>query len=215
MKKHIIFDLDGTLIDSAPSILAGFRHAFSALGIVPVRPITPDVVGPPLMQTLATLAGQDDVKLLQSLAEKFKAHYDAAAYQEAAVYAGVQQLLEALASTEANLYIATNKRDLPTQKIIKYLDWGSFFKGVFALDTYQPPKTSKPLMVAQILDDYQIKAEEAIYIGDRYEGGLAADYNHLTFVMVTWGYADNSTKLEAGWLNCNRVDELQTILSCQ
>ncbi len=70
-------------------------------------------------------------------------------------------------------------------------------------------------MVAQILDDYQIKAEEAIYIGDRYEDGLAADYNHLTFVMVTWGYADNSTKLEAGWLNCNRVDELQTILSCQ
>ena len=45
MKQHIIFDLDGTLIDSAPGILSSFAHAFSAVGIIPVRPLTSEVIG--------------------------------------------------------------------------------------------------------------------------------------------------------------------------
>lgn len=215
MKKHIIFDLDGTLIDSAPSILESFTYAFSLLGVVPYRPITSDVVGPPLMQTLAALAGQDNYVLLQSLAEKFKEHYDTTAYKKAAVYPEVQALLEALHQTDVTLYIATNKRDLPTQKIMTYLNWTPLFKGVFALDTYTPALTSKSLMVAQILADYKIEPDHAIYIGDRYEDGLAADDNQLSFVMVTWGYADKlATTLKPHWLACHQVKALQELLVC-
>jgi len=215
MKKHIIFDLDGTLIDSAPSILESFTYAFSTLGIAPSRPITADVVGPPLMQTLAILAGQDNDALLQKLAEKFKEHYDTAAYKKAAVYPEIQALLEALNQTDLTLYIATNKRDLPTQKIMTHLHWTPFFKGVFALDTYTPPIVSKPLMVAQIMADYKIEPDQAIYIGDRYEDGLAADDNQVSFVMVTWGYADKlATKLKPNWVACHQVNALQNLLVC-
>lgn len=215
MKKHIIFDLDGTLIDSAPSILESFSYAFTTLGITPHRPITSDVVGPPLMQTLVALAGKNDHALLQRLAEKFKEHYDTAAYKQAAVYPDVQALLEALNQTDVNLYIATNKRDLPTQKIMTYLNWAPYFKGVFALDTYKPPMASKPLMVAQILADYKIEPDQAIYIGDRYEDGLAADDNQLAFIMVTWGYADKLvTTLKPNWLACHQVNALQELLIC-
>ncbi len=213
MKKHIIFDLDGTLIDSAPSILEGFRFAFSTLGIKPKRPITPDVVGPPLMQTLSSLSGQDDSAVLQQLAEKFKEHYDTAAYKEAAVYSGIHALLESLSETEATLYIATNKRDFPTQKIMKHLDWARFLEAVFALDSYNPPLASKPLMVAEIIADFKIKADEAIYIGDRYEDGLAADFNQIDFAMVTWGYADHAkTELKPSWKVCQQVEALQALL---
>lgn len=213
MKKHIIFDLDGTLIDSAPSILESFTYAFSTLGILPHRPITSDVVGPPLMQTLASLAGQDDPDLLQNLAEKFKAHYDSDGYQQAAVYPNIQTLLETLNQADTTLYIATNKRDLPTQKIMMHLNWTKFFKGIFALDSYTPALTSKSLMVAQILADFNIDPAQAIYIGDRYEDGLAADYNQLQFAMVTWGYADKGAmKLKPNWVECFNVNELQSLL---
>lgn len=213
MHEHIIFDLDGTLIDSAPSILESFVYAFATLGIEPSTAITADVVGPPLMPTLTMLAGSDDPALLQQLAAKFKEHYDTDGYKKAAVYPGIQTLLDQLKQTDATLYIATNKRDNPTQKIMQYLNWAHYFKGIFALDTYSPPKASKPLMVAQILKDYQINPEQVIYIGDRYEDGLAADHNQLAFSMVTWGYADQATTaLKPGWLECQDVQGLQNLL---
>ena len=215
MNEHIIFDLDGTLIDSAPSILESFVYAFSTLGIEPSKAITPDVVGPPLMPTLADLAGQDDPVLLQQLAEKFKAHYDTEGYKKATVYPGVQVLLNQLKQTDTMLYIATNKRDFPTQKIMKHLNWTPYFKRVFALDTYTPPLASKPVMVARILKDYQINPTQAIYIGDRYEDGLAADHNQMAFAMATWGYADKATMtLKPDWLECQNVEALKNLLAC-
>ncbi len=213
MNTHIIFDLDGTLIDSAPSILESFEYAFSTLGIVPSKAITPDVVGPPLMPTLASLAGNDDADLLQNLAVKFKEHYDSEGYKKATVYAGMQALLDRLKQADVTLYIATNKRDFPTQKIMQYLDWARYFKGIFALDSYKPALTSKPLMVAQIMSDYQINPAQAIYIGDRYEDGLAADHNQISFAMVTWGYADKMvTELQPHWLICQQVKDLEQLL---
>ena len=208
MNEHIIFDLDGTLIDSAPSIVESFIYAVASLGITPSKTITSEVVGP-----LRMLAGQDDSELLQQLAAKFKAHYDTEGYKKATVFPGVEALLNTLSQSGATLYIATNKRDLPTQKVMKHLNWGHYFKGVFSLDTYMPPLAAKPLMVARILDDYQIDPAQAIYIGDRYEDGLAADHNHLDFVMVTWGYADQvKTQLKANWVECLDVKELQSHL---
>jgi phosphoglycolate phosphatase len=210
MNTHIIFDLDGTLIDSAPSIVESFAYAFSALGMEPSRAITADVVGPPLMPTLASLAGSEDLDLLQCLAAKFKAHYDSEGYQKATVYAGIEPLLAALKQAKLALYIATNKRDLPTQKLMQYLDWNHYFKGMFALDSFEPPKASKSLMMAQIIADYEMKPEQAIYIGDRYEDGLAADHNQIAFAMAAWGYADKAVKkLQENWYVCQNVEDLK------
>ncbi|MDR1461569.1 MAG: HAD hydrolase-like protein, partial [Azoarcus sp.] len=56
---HIIFDLDGTLIDSAAAIVASYRTAFAACGIAPAQNIDADIVGPPINETLRLLANAD------------------------------------------------------------------------------------------------------------------------------------------------------------
>ena len=73
---HILFDLDGTLIDSAPAILASFREAFAQTGIAPVRSIDESIIGPPLLETLQLLSGSQDAALTGRLADAFKASYD-------------------------------------------------------------------------------------------------------------------------------------------
>ena len=213
MKQHIIFDLDGTLVDSAPSILESFSQAFSTLGIKPQRPLTPDIIGPPLMQTLALLSGETDQALLQALADQFKQYYDTEGYKSTMVYPEVQHLLEQLNESDTKQYIATNKRHLPTQKIMAHLGWLSLFNGVFALDSFHPSITSKALLLAHVLADNAIDPAQAIYIGDRYEDGLAADHNKLAFTMVTWGYADAaSSDAKPHWQQCDHVKDLQSLL---
>ena len=191
-KSNIIFDLDGTLIDSSGSILASFAHAFRILHLEPKRALTPELIGPPLMQTLAILSGTQEQQVLEALAHQFKSHYDTEGCKQATVFAGVIDMLEATAASNANLYIATNKRLYPTQKIMQHLGWQKYFTKVFALDYYTPAVANKKQMITRILADENILPSSAIYIGDRYEDGVAADENSLEFAMVSWGYLDDT-----------------------
>lgn len=100
--RSVIFDLGGTLIDSAPSIMASMQSAFDEAGIRPNRPLGPDLIGPPLTQTLTGLIGEDQVYLLPKLVQNFKQHYDESGYRQAAVYVGVTAILQELLRRDGN-----------------------------------------------------------------------------------------------------------------
>ena len=95
---QVLFDLDGTLIDSAPAILASYREAFAATARAPVITIDDAIVGPPLLETLQMLAGTEEPAVIDALAAAFKASYDSEGYKQTAAYAGVGTMLEALKS---------------------------------------------------------------------------------------------------------------------
>ena len=198
--KNIIVDLDGTLIDSSASILTSFASAFRELSIEPKRELIPEVIGPPLMQTLAILAGTQDEEVLLALAQHFKSHYDSEGYKATSVFPGVDEMLRALAEAGANAFIATNKRLGPTLKILEYLNWRPYFRNVYTLDYATPPWANKKLMLEGILQRENLAAQDTLYIGDRLEDGEAAETNSLEFAMVTWGYNDNTNgALPAHW----------------
>ena len=135
--KNIIFDLDGTLIDSSEGILNGFIKTFEILGVRPTREITKDIIGPPLIQTLSCLAGTEDKKLLSELSDTFKNYYDNDGYKLTKEFLGITDMLRRIFNSgRYDLYIATNKRLLPTKKIIQYLGWSHFFTEVYALDSF-------------------------------------------------------------------------------
>ncbi len=197
---HILFDLDGTLIDSAPAILASFREAFAQTGIAPARVIDDSVIGPPLNETLQLLSGSSDPAVLAGLAEAFKASYDSEGYKATAAFAGVGALLAELARAGKRLSIATNKRILPTRLILEHLGWREHFAHVYALDLFTPRLPDKAAMIARLLADQGIAKDQAIYIGDRSEDGESADANGLPFIAVTWGYGSLSAEeMRPGW----------------
>ncbi|HRP26065.1 MAG TPA: HAD hydrolase-like protein [Thauera sp.] len=185
---HVLFDLDGTLIDSAPAILASYREAFAAAGREAVMPIDAGIVGPPLLETLQMLAGTRDAGVIEALAAHFKASYDTRGYRETAAYEGVGEMLARLVGAGCRLSIATNKRLHPTQLILAHLGWAAHFDAVYALDLFEPRLPHKAAMIARLLQDRGIAREQAVYVGDRSEDGESADANGLPFLAATWGY---------------------------
>lgn len=188
MKPTLLFDLDGTLIDSAPSILAGFKAAFEEAHITPVLPLTSAIIGPPLRQTLSNLTGGADSDTLSALAEGFKRHYDNEGYKETVVFPGVADMLESLAGRGLDLHIATNKRLLPTERILEFFGWRGWFRTVYAADMPGRGFKSKGGMVAAQLADLGLAKAAACYIGDRQEDREAAEENGLAFIAACWGY---------------------------
>lgn len=185
---HVLFDLDGTLIDSAPAILASYREAFAAAGRTPVMPIDAGIVGPPLLETLEMLTGSTEPALIAELAAHFKASYDTTGYRQTAAYDGVGDMLARLAAGDCRLAIATNKRLHPTRLILQHLGWAGHFDAVYALDMFEPRLPDKATMIARLMADRGIPRDVAVYVGDRSEDGESADANHLPFLAATWGY---------------------------
>lgn len=212
--EHVIFDLDGTLIDSSHSILKSFEAAFKVTNTPALRPFTADVIGPPLMPTLKLLSGSEDTVLLAKLAEAFKAEYDSHAYQLATVFEGVEDMLFSLHKLGAKLYIATNKRIYPTRNIMQFLGWDKLFTEVYALDFFTPALPNKTTMVTEIMTQRKLCPSNTAFVGDRIEDGQAATANHLPFAMVSWGYLDDTVgDIPNTWQQCATPQQLLTFLT--
>ena len=184
----VLFDLDGTLIDSAPSILEGFSRVLETAGITPQVTLGPELIGPPLRETLSRIVGSDDPILIGRLSTAFREYYDSVGHRSAVVYEGVHEALERLARVGTRVYVVTNKRMEPTRKIISWLGWSNHFLGLYSADAFNPALPSKSAVLERVIDMHRIDVATAVYVGDRDEDRAAAMSNGLPFVGVTWGY---------------------------
>ena len=210
MFQAIIFDLDGTLIDSRAAILDAFGKALAEKGIAPRIALSAVRIGPPLAETLRELSGSDDEALLESLAEHFKAHYDSTGYRASEVFADIPELLTALTASGTRCFLATNKRLAPTRLILQHLQWEPFFAEVYALDRETPRLPDKSTMLARLLAEQALDAQNCIYVGDTPEDEAAARANGLRFAAVSWGYGEFAN---ADRLRFSTPRELATFLS--
>ncbi|SMC29802.1 phosphoglycolate phosphatase [Andreprevotia lacus DSM 23236] len=186
----IVFDLDGTLVDSADAILRGFAFALENNGVTARCPLEQSLIGPPLMQTLARISGVEDPALLVQMAADFKAWYDGEGCLTTPAYAGVDAMLKALVLAGVPLFIATNKRLHPTERIIKALGWDRHFRAVYALDARTPAYPAKGEMVSALLVEHGLATDAVIYIGDTAGDEQASRQAGVQFWGVDWGYGD-------------------------
>jgi len=203
-KPRIFFDLDGTLIDSAPSILRSLEAVFAAANLTPSCPFSVDLIGPPLGETIRGLLPPHEKHREDDLIEAFKEQYDNADHRLTRVYDGIPALLQELTEAGVTLAIATNKRIKPTVRILESLGWSQYFDGVFSLDYFTPPLRSKSELLLRLM--LELKGDACLYVGDRDEDGQAATAANLPFLQANWGYG---TACNSAWKRVQHPEQLR------
>lgn len=184
----LLFDLDGTLLDSEPGILGCYRHTLQALGLaVPPDEILRKHIGPPLTQAFSTLLGEMGENGSTTLAaETYRACYDQKGKFEATVYEGILGALEAL-SRQYTLVVATSKRQVFGEQMTQHFGLARYFKaiyGVLPTDLSEP----KAKLIGRILQDFDLQPQQAVMIGDREFDLIGARANGIRSIGVLWGY---------------------------
>jgi phosphoglycolate phosphatase len=206
---HLIFDFDGTLIDSGPAILHTYARILQAHGLQPAVPLTGELIGPPLPQTLARVVGREDPALIAQLAAEFKAHYDAEGLYATALYPGVSEALHGLFGAGQRLYLATNKRERPTLLLLEHFRLRELFTAVYCLDSRTPAFADKGSMLRQLLADQALGTGNSVYLGDTSHDEAAAAAASLPFVAVNWGYGVGAQRVSASARRVETLAELR------
>ena len=187
MLPAIIFDLDGTLIDSQPGIFESLKYSLSESGFVSELSPAQVPIGPPLLELVKSVTNTQDSEILRDIVVNFKRHYDLSGFKASLLFDGVLDFLVSLSNASFSLYLATNKRLVPTLKILDYFSIGSIFVDVYAIDSHGTVFDSKTSMLDSLLSTHSL-GRNAIYVGDRVDDYLAATSNSLGFFFPRWGY---------------------------
>jgi len=193
-RKLVLLDLDGTLVDSAPAILSTLRAACVSCGVTPVLPLDATLIGPPLRTMLERLSGEKGGPIVARLEQAFSDTYDRTGYRDTMPYPALQDALRRLRAAGCSLALVTNKRRVPTLKILDLFDIAHDFDAVYTVDSFPPDRLSKSQLVARALADLPGAAPATtVMIGDTPEDQRAAVANSIAFIAVTYGYGFSSS----------------------
>lgn len=185
----LIFDLDGTLIDSRAAILQCWNDALQTTGLCSQIAIDERLIGPPARHAAHWIAGEGQAQAAEQLLEQFIQAYDGGGWQLCKPFAGVDGALRHLASMGTPLHLVTNKRAQPTRSILSALGWLPLFLSVHSPDDEPENFRSKSTMLADLLAQASIQPEQAAYVGDTPQDQMAAHLNRLGFIAAWWGDA--------------------------
>lgn len=211
--RHVLFDLDGTLTDSAPGITRSMRFALAARGLPALDDATlHSFVGPPLADSLRAVCGLDELQIEQVVAV-YRERYNSIGMFENAVYPGIVDLLSALRADGRRLAIATSKLTSSAIAICDNFELSTFFEAICGADL-AGLHDSKAVIVGHALEALGHPASsDVVLVGDRLYDVVGARENGVAVIGAGWGYGLPGELAEAGaTLIAAGVDELATML---
>lgn len=193
-RRLVIFDLDGTLTDSAPGVVASFRHALAAVGApVPDGDLAAMVVGPPMGETLERLDLGD--RAADALAA-YRAEYNDRGWANNALYDGIVELLDDLRAAGVRLAVATSKAEPAARRILEHFSIAQHFE-VIAGATLDGTRTAKADVLAHALAQLAPLPPQVLMVGDRAHDVEGAAEHGIDTVLVGWGYGGSDTATPA------------------
>ncbi len=191
--EHILFDLDGTLTESAPGIVSSVRYSLEQFNI---KDQTDSqlmrFIGPPLSESYSEFYGfnkeQCDIAI-----KYYREHYGVHGIFENSLYQDIPEVLEKLKNSGKKLYIATSKPEVYMKQIIAHFGIEKFFDDVCGGDL-EEKRNEKWQIVETIIEKNNlhdaVKNGTVLMIGDRKHDILGSRKNNVPCCGVLWGYGN-------------------------
>lgn len=190
--RSLLFDLDGTLIDSAPSIVFALNEVFADTGYAPVEAdaVKPLLAGDATKLVGALIASQDrEISDDENsvLTERFLETYKANPAQDAALYSGALDVLQHFQNAGHSMAICTNKPSITADPVLAVFELGDFFDAVICGDQTEFKKPDGRHVLETVAATGGDVAQ-AVMIGDSGNDIYAAHDAGVTSVWAAFGY---------------------------
>jgi phosphoglycolate phosphatase len=217
--KLVIFDLDGTLIDSRLDLVHSVNAALRHIG----RPELPDEViasyvgdGAPILIQRALGGEAVEEALIKKGLEFFLSYYREHKLDHTTVYAGIPEALAAIQQsangTPRKLAVLSNKPVHPSRAIVEALGLGKFFSQIYGGNSF-PSKKPDPEGARKLLEEYGVEPQHAAMIGDSHVDVNTGRNAGMVTVGVTYGFAPHTLGDEPPDVLVDHPSELATLFS--
>lgn len=191
-KDHtaILFDLDGTLIDTKPGVLWSVKNALTDLNLpIPDDDKLTTFMGPPIRLCFTEVCGLDEEQVDDAI-KRFRFYYESEGLYNCTVYPGVVELLAKLKQNGFILGVATSKAEQFAKIVLEDKKIACYFDAVAGapIENHHATKMDSILHVLELLHFGPEKYKKAVLIGDRKFDAEGAALAGIDSIGVTYGY---------------------------
>lgn len=200
MKRLVIFDLDGTLLNTVADLAAATNHALAVLGF-PIHPVDAyhQFVGRGILNLFRNVLPEDSKseENVTRMRDLFLPYYNAHNTDATCPYPGIASLLNELQRRGIALAVASNKYQAATEKLVKHFFPALTFAVVLGQREGFPLKPD-PAIVGLITEQTDTEPDDVLYVGDSGVDMQTAQNAGVESVGVTWGFRPTAELTEAG-----------------
>lgn len=213
MYNTILFDLDGTLLDTTNGVVDAVKITIEDYGFeMPSEEILKTFVGPPMQKSMAEKFNLDEAYALK-VANKFRANYKKYSLYNAELYPGIIKMFNRLKSNGFKLAIATNKSHENAEGIIKHFGLNKYCD--FYMGSDLDGKLTKADIVEKCIEVLNADKKRTVLIGDSEFDSVGAAQAGIDFIGVTYGFGYKCAEDVKGNYCFNSVADLDEFLNKQ
>lgn len=215
----VLLDLDGTIVDSGPGILASLEHAFATCDEpLPGPEMLRTFIGPPLTHSIRGALGMS-AERAEQLRLAYVAHYQDHGLLDSAPYPGIPELLKELAATGRTVAVATNKPETTAKRLLAHQGLAKRFALIGGTDR-ATGRNDKAAVIGSVLDRLGLErgagttpagGAVTVMIGDRIHDADGAAEHGVPALLAGWGYG-GAAEQAADVPHVATVAELATLL---
>lgn len=194
----LLFDLDGTIIESAPGVTRAFSYALSKYGIAEDPKDLSMVIGPPLDRSFIDFFGFTPDTAAEAI-EHYREYYRARGIFECEIYDGIPETLDALSQRGARILLATSKPAVFATQILEHFGLSRYFCHMVGSEL-DGRRTAKVEVIKYALELSESDPHGALMVGDRSFDIVGAHAAGVSAAGVLWGYGSADELSDAEYL---------------
>ena len=209
--KAYLFDLDGTLIDSAGDIAIAVNEVRSEEGLPPLSLASVSAeIGHGAMALIKGCFPGEDSEGVKRIRERFVLAYQRTLCVETKPMVGAEECLRGLIDQGAKVALITNKPCFLGEPLLEQLGWAHLFEPCYFGDTFELKKPD-PFPLKHALSSLGVKPSEALFVGDTEVDAEAANHAGVDLAIVSFGRAALSAA-QGRWGQWARVIDLRSLV---